>query len=506
VSERSALARLGLGPGPVETRLALALVLAGLALYTAGYAAFYPRGATVDDEGQYLEQTLLWIETGSFTVEKLDPLTDAREAFVPGNYPVGMVALMAPFAAAFGPRGAFLASFLCLLLAVWLTARWLMHEGRSPLFALILFAFPAAAVAGRLAMSDGARTAAAALGLLLFFRGLDGARARCWLASGFVAGAALTLRESAVLPFVPLFAGTVLRRDRGWAWLLLGGLTGTALHLAANYVAFGDPLYVRGTTVGYPLDLSTIHQRLPLYLLGLLVLVPGGLWFALCYRGRRRPEVIATVLLFFAFYAGQAYGMTESAFAKRLVLGLRYFAPLLPLLAFAMAESFPRQLAALLRRVPDRRTFERLAAAAIALWVAGALASAFAVHPALGRWAAAQDRIRIAIGEHVPRDTVLVTNGTALRKFVDDLVRPYVTLWRDDVSAEEAAVLLERHGGYLVAFLDRSDSEYWRLDGERNERFASLHGLGEPLVDLRVSPTDRLRIWRVGEPGALTRR
>jgi 4-amino-4-deoxy-L-arabinose transferase-like glycosyltransferase len=505
MSERSLLVRLGFGPAPAETRLALALVLAGIALYAAGYAAFYPHGATVDDEGQYLEQTLLWIETGSFAAEKLDPLTDERETFVPGDYPVGMVALMAPFAVAFGPRGAFLASFLCLVFGVWITARWLAREGRSPLFALILLAFPAAAVAGRLAMSDTARTAAAALGLFLFFRGLDGSRARWWLASGFVAGAALTLRESGVLPFVPLFAGTVLRRDRGWVWLLLGGLAGTALHLLANWAAFGDPLYVRGRD-GYPIDLSTIHQRIPLYLLGLLVLVPGGLWFGLCYRGRRRPEIVGTVLLFLVFYLGQAFGMIETAFAKRLVLGLRYFDPLLPVLAFAMAESAPRQLSALLARVPDRRWFERLATAALALWVAGALASAFAVHPALGRWGAAQDRIRIAIGEHVPHDTVLVTNGTAIRKFIDDLARPYVTLRRDDVSLAEAERLVARHGGYVVAFVDRSDSDYWERDAERNDGFAAQHALGPPIVDLRVSATDRLRIWRVGEPRAFTQR
>jgi 4-amino-4-deoxy-L-arabinose transferase-like glycosyltransferase len=499
VTGASPLERLGLAPDAPDARLAWAFVLLALALYAAGYAAFYPRGATVDDEGQYLEQTLLWLETGSFQVEKLDPLTGQPESFVPGDYPVGMVALMAPFAAAFGERGAFLAGFLCLLLAVVVTARWLADERRSPLFALILLAFPAAAVGGRLAMSDTARTAAAALGLWLFFRGLEGGRRGRWLASGLIAGAALTLRESAVLPFIPLFAGTVLRRDRGWGWLLFGGLAGTALHLAANQAAFGDPLYVRGTQ-GYPLSLSTMHERLPLYLLGLLVLVPGGLWFGLSYRGRRRPEVVATILLFLAFYLGQPFGMKESAFAKRLVLGLRYFVPLLPLLALAMAESLPRQLSALLARMPERASFERLATLGVLVWILGALAVSVSVHPTLGRWGAAQHRIRTSIDEHVPRDAVLVTNGTAIRKFIDDLARPYVTLRRDEVSDDAAAELHRSYGGYVVAFLDRSDSDYWREDAVRNEDFVKRRRLGQPLVDVRVTATDRLRIWRVGEP------
>ena len=129
---------------------------------------------------------------------------------------MGMVALMAPFVAAFGWWGAFLPSALSLLLAVLVTARWLSDERRSPIFALVLLGFPAMLVTGRMAISDATRTLVAALGLWLFFRGLDRNRRDYWLASGLIAGAAISLRESAVLPFAPLFAGTVLRRDRGW--------------------------------------------------------------------------------------------------------------------------------------------------------------------------------------------------------------------------------------------------------------------------------------------------
>jgi len=498
VSGPSWLRRLGLLGGAGDTRLAWAIVALGIGLYTVGYAAFYPRGPTVDDEDLYIEQTLLWLETGSFQIEKLNPLTDQPEPFVPGDYPIGMTALMAPFAAAFGARGAFLASFVCLLLAVLVTARWLVDEQRSPLFALILLSFPAAAVAGRLAMSDTARTAAAALGLWLFFRGLDGRRG-WWLVSGFVAGAALTLRESAVLPFIPLFAGSVVRRDRGWGWLLLGGIAGTALHLVASQLAFGAAFFVRGTAF-YPFDLATVHERLPLYLLGLLVLVPGGLWFGLSYRGRRRPEVVATVAGFFLFYLGQSYAMIESSFAKRLVIALRYFDPLLPLLAFAMAEALPRQLSALLARTTGRRRLERLASTALGLWGVATLAAAFAVHPALGRWGAGQDAIRETIEASVPRDVVLVTNGTAIRKFIDDLSRSYVTLFRNRLAPGDVERLRERHGGFFVAFLDRSDSAYRLDDTAKNEAFLGHLSDATRLVDLRVSATDRLRIFRVGEP------
>lgn len=493
------LRRLGLAGEGCDRRLVWTLVALALALYTVGYAAYYPRGATNDDEGLYIEQTRLWVETGSFRTEKIDALSGERETFVPGDYPVGMIALMAPFMKAFGWRGAFFPSFLAMLIAVLVTARWLHEERRSAAFALILLAFPAAAVAGRLAMSDAARTAFAALGLWFFFRGLS-AHKGWWLASGFVAGAALTLRESAALPFIPLFAGAVLRRERGWPWLLLGGLAGTGLHLLTSQLAFGDALFVRGSGTPYRFDPLTIHQRLPLYGLGLLVLVPGGIAFGLAYRGRRRPEILATIVLFFGFYLFQAFGMIESGFARRLVTGLRYFDPLLPVLAFAMAESAPRLLDGWLARRPQRARWERLAGAAAGLWIAGTLAAAFAVHPVLDRWAASQVRIRDTIARYVPVDAVLVANSHALRKFIDDLARPYVTLHRDRVSPEQLEDLRERYGGYVIALLDRSDSEYWRRDAAKSADFLARLGDPAPLVDVHVTATDRLRIWRIEAP------
>jgi hypothetical protein len=300
-----------------------------------------------------------------------------------------------------------------------------------------------------------------------------------------------------VLPFIPLFAGTVLRRDRGWVWLLLGGLAGTGLHLVTNQLAFGNALFVRGAQQPYLFDVASLHERLPLYLLGLLVLVPGGLACGLVYRGRRRPEVVLTVVLYFAFYVFQAFGMSASSFPKRLVVALRYFDPLLPLLAFAMAEVVPRLLGGWLARRADRSRLERLVGVAASLWITGALVAAFAVHPVLDRWSASQATIRETIDRNVPVEAVLVANGEAIRKFIDDLARPYVTLRRNQVSPEQIERIRAEYGGFFVAFLDRSDSQYWLDDAAQNAAFVARLGDPAPLVDLRVTASDRLRIWRI---------
>jgi hypothetical protein len=304
------------------------------------------------------------------------------------------------------------------------------------------------------------------------------------------------LRESAVLPFLPLFAGTLLRRDRRWTWLLFGGIVGVALHLAANQLAFGNPLFLRRGG-NYVFDPASIHERLPLYLLGLLVFVPGGLVFGLAYRGRRRPEILVTILGFVSFYLLQTFSMKETSFVKALVIGLRYFDPLLPVLAFAMAESVPRLLSGWLAHRSQRARWERLAGAAAGLWIAGTLAACFAVHPVLERWTGSQVQIRDAIAQHVPNDAVLVINKPALQKFLDELTRRYLTLNRDRVTREQLDELRDRYGGYVVALLDRSDSKFWRGDAERNAAFVASLGDPEPVLDVRVTSTDRLRIWHI---------
>ena len=116
----------------LSPRRAWALLVVGLGLYSLGYALYPPGGPSVDDERLYVDQARALVETGSLTLEKLDPLTGERVGVRAGDYPIGMVALMAPFSWACGWRGAFLASFLSLLAAVLITARWIDEERRSP--------------------------------------------------------------------------------------------------------------------------------------------------------------------------------------------------------------------------------------------------------------------------------------------------------------------------------------------------------------------------------------
>jgi hypothetical protein len=271
-----------------------------------------------------------------------------------------------------------------------------------------------------------------------------------------------------------------------------------SVRLVSSWLAFGDPFYTRGAGPD-AFGLHAIPENIGLHALALLVLVPGGLFFALAYRGRRWPELLGGICLFVLFYFLHSFGPGASSFSKRLVIELRYFVPLLPLLAFAMAESVPR----LWKRVLEGRLrswrplLEATAAGLVVLWLAGVASASVAVHGVLGAWSESQAVIRDEI-QRVTGEGVLVTNLPATKKFTRQMDRPYVVLDRDEVTPEDAAALAQRHDQFFIAFLDRSDAEYWEKDRRKNAAFvASIQPPPVLEVDHQATSTDRLRIWRV---------
>lgn len=487
-----------LGVGWPSDRLAWICVVGLLALYGISFVFFYPVTLTNSDETGYLYQAQLMLKAAT-TVTKVDPISGATLTEPPTNYSTGTSLLMLPWIALFGWRGAFVIPVLSLVLAVLVTARWLRDEGRSPLFALLLLGFAPTLVLGRVAMSDVPSMGLVALGLWLFWRGLDRG-AGWWLAAGFVAGASMALRATNTIPFIPLFAGTVLRRDSHWWALLVGGLAGIAGYLVSMDWVYGDALYSLYTRNTYRFDLDTLHERVALYSLGLLVLVPGGFVFTLAYRGRRRPEVIAGFLGFVGVYLAQEYSMQGFALVNRIVLALRYLNPVLPLVAFAMGESVPR----LWRQMLERRTgagrsrLETGGRRVLATALAGLAVACVAVHPIFAAWASGRAEIRDAIHRHVPVDGVFITNWIGTRKYLPEMEQKYKHIDRNDIRPEEVAGLAERYGLVFLVFLDRTDSDLWIEDAKATAAFmGALHPEPELLVDQRVSSTDRIRIWQM---------
>jgi len=485
--------RLGLFGGGEDPALARRVVLGLIAVYALSFALFYPQMATNDDESSYLRQARVML-TGKPTVSQIHPATGRSVELLAGTYPPGTALAMAPLMSMFGWRAGFVIPCLSLLLSVWLTLLWIREAGQATFFALVVLGFPPALVMGRVAMSDVPSAAVVALGCWLFWRGQQ-RHPGWWLAAGLVAGLSLSFRTTNPLFFLPLFAGTVLRREkRCWA-LIVGGVAALGLHVLALDAFCGSGVFERNT---YRLAFGTVGDRLPIYLIGLLLFVPGGLVFSLMYRGRRRPEIIATIVVSFFFFLFQHFSTQGTSFEKRLVLAIRYFIPLMPVMAFAMSESVPRWLASLERRGGGAARLAAGLGMVAVVWATSVGVAAAAVHPAFRLWSSTQAEIRDQIVGSLPANGVYITNWKATRKFIDVIEQRYASLDRDQLTPRDVQALVRKWGEVYIVLVYRNDSEHWRADAQRSDDFvAGLRGEPELLLDERVSSIERVRILRL---------
>jgi hypothetical protein len=310
-----------------------------------------------------------------------------------------------------------------------------------------------------------------------------------------MAGLSLLFRETNALVFVTFFIGAVLRRERVWP-LLGGAAVGVGARLLASFLLFGSAFYLRNSGSGW--SLASISHNAPIYLIALLVLVPGGLVAIALYRGTRRPEVIGAVLLVLVFFTLYDYSASESGRAKQLVLGPRYLIPVLPLVVLAVAEVGTR----LGKRFLGERMIRGIGGRAwwpILVGAPAALAS-FAVHPAIDRWSKGQAAISEDIYSRTTAGSALVTNTSASQKFISPVYGKRLMVPRDNLEPDRLAAVLWFHPSTYVVWVDRSDSDWYRADSVTNERYLSRLGnfcRFSLVYDALEDAADRLRIWKV---------
>lgn len=452
--------------------VALAAVLAA---YLVSFAVFYPNVITITDEAAYLRQAAA-LADGHTVVLAPNAFTGRAEPIQVSNYPPGTSLLMAPFIALGGWKAAFLLGALCLAATVLLLAWWLEREGRSRLFAIAVLMYPPALVISRCAMSDLPSTLIVTAALVLFWesRGRIG-----WtVGAGFLAGLSFALRDTNPLIFVPFAIGALVRRERG-AWpMAVAAAVGGSVRFLSSLLVYGEVYHRNPGIFGFAL--SAPLQTLPIHLLALLVLVPGGLVFAALYSGKRRPEVLAAIAIFVVVHLFYTYDAASSGGIKQLILAPRYFCPLLPLLIFAASDSITQLASRFAAMLPS----PRVAFATIAVV---ASCEAVAANWAHARWSRGQRAIVEALYSRTTPQRPVITNLMVTRKYLNELYErefgPRVIVDIDTVTAPRLATLLTNNPSMDVVLLDRRDSDYWRAASD-----ADQHKIGEWATTFDVQP------------------
>jgi len=470
-----------------------AWILAFVLAYGLGLALYWPRIFSISDEACYVRQAVAFAH-GKKTVDVVVPFSSSPRVALPSPYPVGTSAFLVPFVFLGGWRAASAGAFVALILTLLILRRWLRDEGRSPGFVLLMLGYPAILVLSRIAMSDVPSAALVTLGLGLFVKG-HGRSLWISYASGLAAGAGLLFRETNALPFVAFYLGALVRRERRVLALGAGVATGIAVRLLTNHFVQGDWFYMRFSPYGF--SFRSVLLNAPLYALALLVFVPGGLVWVFAYRGRYRPELVGAVLLVVAFFLAYDYGGWESGGLRRLVLGPRYFIPMLPLVVFAAAEVIPRWWRAIQARLMLTNTLARLALVAFGSLVA---VLGFVVHPVLASWGAGQVAIRESLYAHTRQDAAIITNAVATEKYFNEIYGVRHVIDRYQVRPEQMGRVLEAHRFVQIALLERLDSDFFRNEAREGRDYLAAVQVFcrvELAFEHPFPSSERLRVWDV---------
>lgn len=491
-------------------RWSLIILLVVIGVYVIGFLATWPRALLVSDEALYVNQAALFAE-GTTRWEVPDAITSEPRSILISDYPPGTSLVQAPLVAVGGWRWSTVVSVIALVATALVLRRWLEREGRSPWFALLLFVHPTVLVMGRIAMSDAPSMLLTTAALALFWRGLPPpapvassdhvppARRWAWPAAGFLAGLSLLFREPNLLVVGPFVAGALLRRDRHALRLLFGVAAGASVRLGVAALVFDDPFHFRAP--GKYEGLRTQFEALGLIVLALVVLVPGGLLAVAFYRGRRRAEVVATVVLVMGFFTVYGYSAAQSGTLDRVILTPRFVLPVLPLVVFAVAEAAPRLLARVragLRARSDALAERELGRAAVTLLAAAAVIISIGAHVVVDRKAVVDARVVSAIADNTPRRARLVVNTSSLTKYLGPVLGAQPWTDRDAVPAIGLPSLLIRKGPVYLVFLDRSDSRFRDEEARANEQYLIDAGFWcdlDPRFDQPMGDGLQLRIF-----------
>lgn len=290
------------------------------------YLILYPQAFLIIDEVCYFEQACAYSK-GQTQVDSFFDLSYC--------YPVGMPFFIAFWVLLFGPKAGFLVGVVSLTGSFILISQLLKKINLPDIYALFLFIYPPAIFLSRTMMSDVPSLLIASLFYWIFFTKTHSIFNTAILS--LIAGCSVLFREPNILLFIPFLLGIGIRENKKIPLLLVGFSVGFLLRLLSAKIFFDDFFFIKPN--GWDFSFGYLIYNLPYYTFILLVFVPFGLWTVIRYNSRYKYEIISTVGIFLFFYSVYGYTGANSGI-KSIILGPRFFIPILPLFCITGAYFF----------------------------------------------------------------------------------------------------------------------------------------------------------------------
>ncbi len=479
----------------------LAIVYLILAIHLFCFLIWFPKAITITDEQHYLSQAVA-LAHGSNRYFVDDPTSGTRTLQVYDVYSPGTAILMVPFILVLGWRGAFVVTLLSSLLAVTVTAHWLVRMKHSPLWSLLLLFYLPFLVLSRTGMSEIPSAALAAIVFSLLWQATEVSWPR-WLVAGLLAGSSVLLRETNAILFAPIIVLSLIRfRSRAFP-LVIGVLFGGCVAIAIRLLLCGSLLRRGGSDLSH-FSYTYIPANLLPHLGALLLFIPGGLIAVLLYRGYRRLELSLTVALFAAIHLMWWFNASGSGLTKQAILGPgRFYVPLIPLLIMAIASVVEDRAGSFTAWLKCATSGFR-GSVVICIGILACTGALICMHRSMDRWANGYVEMRRIVYGTIPRDAIVLTNLLATNKVFNPVYAseygPRTALELTETSTESIQRMFARRLDLWVAILYRTDSTFWiAQNSEKDDALAAVRkicNITKPIEE-KISATEVICIYHL---------
>ncbi len=303
-----------------------------LLLFISSFLFTFPGFFFSVDELSYCSRALAFSE-GQLDLSQ-QTISGSLFSWAPANYPIGTALLLAIFAF-FSKNLIFLSGLLYTSVALILAYLIIKKQNRKNYFPFfIALIFPPTIYFSRGLMSEMPSLLLFAFYTYIFFNKKESFGKYAVL--GLLGGMSILFRETNLVLCAALVALHLLKNPKYIISYIVGFLPGLIPRFWSAAFLYENLGYVKQYA---PFGIGYFLTNLPLYLIILLVLLPGGLFVLYKYQGKFANSIKLTIISFTLLHLVYGYNSGDhSGFLVSLFYNGRYYLPTLPLWIIVYAD------------------------------------------------------------------------------------------------------------------------------------------------------------------------
>lgn len=311
-------------------------VVVGIILFFISYIHYYPELWMITDAHSYSTQALAFANGKPF-LSQYNFLLELNQRIDHPPYNLGTAAYYAFWIKLFSARGIFVGSLAAVVLSSMLLRAALVRLKYNQVAVVLLLCSPVLFF-GRSVMSG--IPSMLVMSFIVYFFGLRPKSLNAFFIS-FFCFLSVWFRETNII-----LAGAILfyyfwKNESFWKAMITGAIIALVIKSLSTYWVYGV-FWFQSASAGFSLENVSVH--LPLYLFMSLILIPGGYYYLLSYRGKADKTIAISSSIFIAIYILYSYSAIDfSGWLKGSLLTSRFLLPLLPFMVLALGEVLERK-------------------------------------------------------------------------------------------------------------------------------------------------------------------